>query len=124
MTPRRKVVFVGDNSPAVQTTLKDLLERAGVHAYLARSASNPNAATEFIGGFKCALVTLERVDGYNDPIDEAELLRMYQPELAIAFLHSDASRHMLERAATMGPIFRKDDELDAAVAWALDRALT
>jgi hypothetical protein len=117
--PRPPTVFVADSSPAVQTALKEKLAAEGLLAYLARSPETSNLSHEFIGALGCALMTLS---GNEDAIAEAQLLRVYQPELPIAFLHARASEHTMARAKEMGPIFHRDEQLDAAVAWAADRA--
>ena len=120
--PSRPTVFVGESSPTTQLELKEKLDHAGIEAYLARSAVAPVSPSDFIGGFKCALMTLERLGSHDDAMSELELLRMYQPGLAVAFLHGNASVHQLARASAVGPIFRKEDELDAAIAWVVERA--
>ena len=121
MPSSRPTVFVGESSPTTQAELKEKLDRQGVEAYLARCAIAPVSPSDFIGGFKCALMTLERVGSHDDAMSEIELLRMYQPGLAVAFLHGNASIHQLARASSMGPVFRKDDQLDAAIAWVVER---
>jgi hypothetical protein len=122
MPPTRPIVFVGDDSPTLMKTLADKLEGAGLQPYFAGSVTDPSAPTKFIGGFQCALFALERAEGKDDPIDEAELLRMYQPELPVAFLFEAASDALLDRARGMGPVFRKADQIEAAIAWAVGHA--
>ncbi len=112
-------MFVADSSPSVQAALKEKLAAEGLFAYLARSPEALGSSHEFIGGLGCALMTLS---GNEDAIAEAQLLRVYQPDLPIAFLHARASEHTMARAKEMGPIFHRDEQLDAAVAWAADRA--
>jgi hypothetical protein len=122
MPPTRPIVFVGDDSPTLMTTLTEKLDAAGVQAYFTGPVLDPSSPTKFIGGFKCALLPLERPVGKDDPIDEAELLRMYQPELPVAFLYEGATTALLDRARAMGPVFRKSDQVEGAIAWALGHA--
>jgi hypothetical protein len=112
-------VFVADRSPAIQAALKEKLAAEGLLACLARSPDTSSLSHEFIGGLTCALMTLS---GNEDAIAEAQLLRVYQPELPVAFLHARASEHTIARAKEMGPIFHREEQLDAAVAWAAERA--
>jgi hypothetical protein len=121
MPSSRPIVFVSDSSPAVQQTLRERLDEVGMQAYLSRSpTAGGGSVGEYLGGLTCALVTLERADGNDDPITEAMLLRMYQPNLPLAFLHERASFHMLERAKELGPVFRKRDQVDRAIRWIVD----
>jgi hypothetical protein len=118
----RPTVFVGDDSPVVQVTLTRLLDVAGVHAYIAGMHSEDDAPTKFIGGFKCAIIALEPARTRDDPVDEAELLRLYQPTLPVAFLHEQASMRLMDRARALGPVFHRSSELEAVAKWALSYA--
>ena len=98
--------------------LADKLEAAGAHVHFRDSGMDNESATSFMGGFTCALLALERPDGKGDTIDEAELLRMYQPTLPVAFLHDEVGeRSPCMRARAVGPVFRKPHQLEAATAW-------
>jgi CheY-like chemotaxis protein len=110
-------VFVGEDSPAIRSMLADKLEAAGAHVHFRDSGMDSESTTSFMGNFACALLALERPDGKGDTIDEAELLRMYQPTLPVAFLHDDVPERLLQRARAVGPVFRKPHQLEAATAW-------
>lgn len=70
-----------------------------------------------IRSFACALLDLDLGDG--DGVDVAELLRVHQPTLPVAFFSGGAAPDVLARALALGPVFSKPDELDQAVAWAV-----
>jgi len=117
--PFRPMVFVKDESSAVQQTLSQKLHAGGARAHFPDATHDPSSPTKFIGGFKCALLTLDDRAGKDDPVDEAELLRLYQPTLPVGFLYSHAPTAVVERARVLGPVFKKPDQLDAAASWAL-----
>jgi len=121
MTPEPAIIYMGDDSPLVRATLADALSSEGVQVHVPGGAGT-NDATSFIGGFRCAILDLEQVAGTDDAIDVAELLRVYQPALPVAFLHESASQKMIRRAEALGPVFRKPDDLAAALAWVRDLA--
>jgi hypothetical protein len=73
-----------------------------------------------VRGFACALLDLDLGDGNG--VDVAEFLQIHQPNLPIAFFSGGASPAVMTRARALGPVFRKPDELDEAVAWVLVQA--
>jgi hypothetical protein len=117
MTSSPPLIYVGDNSKVVQLELTDKLTADGILVYTPGSENDPNSATKFLGGFKCALLHLERVDGKADAIDAAELLRVYQPDLPVAFMHESPRSMLVQRAAALGPIFRLPEDVGPALAW-------
>jgi CheY-like chemotaxis protein len=112
------MVFVKDDNPAVRKTLGDLLTAIGVRAHFPDLAYDSSQPTKFLGGFKCALLELDRAPGQDDAVDEVDLLHLYQPTLPVAFLYANAGDALLDRARALGPVFHKPDQLAAAVAWA------
>ena len=82
------------------------------------SAADSRSVT--IRGFACALLDLDLGDG--DGVDVAELLRVHQPDLPVAFFSGGALPALMMRARALGPVFAKPDELEDAVAWAVASA--
>jgi hypothetical protein len=121
MSNPKPLVYLADDSLVITTLLKDQLTGAGISVYLPVSANNPDNPTSFIGGFKCAVLDLENRDNRDDPIDTADLLRVYQPTLPVAFLHEGASDKLVKRAEVLGPVFRKPDDLAHILAWVLEQ---
>lgn len=118
MTAKGPMVYVKDANPAVRKTVGDLLTAIGVRPHFPDSAFDSSQPTTFLGGFKCAILELDRGPGQDDAVDEVDLLRLYQPTLPVAFLYAKASDSMLDRARALGPVFQKPAQLAAAVAWA------
>jgi hypothetical protein len=120
--PSTPTVYLGDDSPAVKAGIGDRLRLDGILVYVPSATGDPERDTASIGAFRCALLHLDRHDGTADAIDSAELLRVYQPELPVAFLHETAAEPMLRRGRALGPLFRSPDELEPAYAWARAQA--
>jgi len=120
MSTKAPLIYLSDESLVVRTILADQLAAAGLEVYLPASANNPDNPTSFIGGFKCAVLDLENAEGKDDPIDTADLLRVYQPTLPVAFLHESASQKLVKRAEVLGPVFKKPDDLARILAWVID----
>jgi hypothetical protein len=118
----KPLIYLADESLVVKTILCDQLRSEGLQLYLPASANDPENPTSFIGGFKCALLDLENHDGKDDPIDTADLLRVYQPTLPVAFLHEAASAALVKRAGVLGPVFQKPEDLGKILAWVLGYA--
>jgi hypothetical protein len=116
-SPSPPLIYVGDDSKIVQAAISDKLTADGMLVYTPGSANDPNSDTKFLGGFKCALLHLERVDGKADAVDAAELLRVYQPDLPVAFMHESPRSMLVQRAGALGPIFRIPGDLEGALAW-------
>jgi hypothetical protein len=118
MLPPRALVFVKEESLPVRAQLARLLETVGARVHYAKTATGNRARTMPVQDFKCAFISLDRATAKDDPIDAAEVLRLYHPMLPVAFLDAGSDEALLERARCVGPIFAKPDQLDAAVAWA------
>ena len=89
-----------------------------MRVYLASSAADSRDVT--VRGFACALLDLDLGDG--DGVAVAELLRTHQPELPVAFFSGGAAPSIAAQARTLGPVFRKPEELEDAIAWVLASA--
>jgi hypothetical protein len=124
VTPRPPLVYLADESPLVRERVAHGLVAAGVQVYMPGAAGDPANPTTLMGAFACAVMDLERHHGSDDAVDTAELLLVYQPDLPLAFFHQNATPLMLHRARSLGPIFRKPDELAHALAWIRERALS
>ncbi len=122
MKKRVPVVYVGARLPAVRVAISDRLVEAGVRVYTPPDHPDADAETASISTFCCAIFLLDRPDGSGDVIDEAELMRIGQPALPLAFIHQRATERMLRRAEVLGPIFAIPEGLDEAFAWAMDGA--
>jgi two-component system response regulator RegA len=112
------LIYIADDSDVVRRTVRRRLEAAGLRVHAGGSAADSRNVT--IRGFACALLDLDLGDG--DGVDVAELLRVHQPDLPVAFFSGGASPAIVARATALGPIFHKPDDLDAAVAWVVARA--
>lgn len=94
------------------------LTGAGLEVRAGGSAADSRTLT--MRGFACALLDLDLGDGNG--VEVAELLRVHQPTLPVAFFSGGAASPVVERARGIGPIFRKPDELEQAIVWVLARA--
>ncbi len=109
------LVYIADDSAVVRSALERRLKAEGVRVHAGGSAADSRSVTT--RGFACALLDLDLGDG--DGVDVAELLRAHQPGLDVAFFSAGASDAVTARARALGPIFRKPDELEGAIAWVL-----
>jgi hypothetical protein len=115
--PRIPVVYVAAGTRAIETTIAQKLRADGLRVYTPEWESDVEGDTASISAFCCALLHLDRLDS-TDAIDDAELMRLTQPTLPVAFIHSHATETLLRRARVLGPVFRISDELAGAFAWA------
>jgi CheY-like chemotaxis protein len=115
LTPTAPLVYVADDSEVVRTVLARRLTAAGLEVQAGGSAADSRNVT--LRAFACALLDLDLGDG--DGVEVAELLRAHQPGLPVAFFSGGAPPPVVARAMALGPVFRKPDELDAAIAWVL-----
>ncbi len=120
--PVTPMVYLGDDSPLANSTIANPLRRLGIVVYIPSGIGDPERDTASIGAFRCALLHLDRHDGTADAIDAAELLRVYQPTLPVAFLHEHASENMLRRGRALGPLFPVPGQIEQACAWAREQA--
>jgi DNA-binding response OmpR family regulator len=109
------IVYIADDSEVVRSALERRLTAEGVRVHSGGSAADSRSVTT--RGFACALLDLDLGDGNG--VDVAELLRVHQPDLAVAFFSAGASDAVTARARALGPIFRKPDDLEGAIAWVL-----
>ena len=118
MSPTPPIVYIADDSHVVRAALAHRLTAAGLRVHAGGSAADSRSVT--VRGFACALLDLDLGDG--DGVDVAELLRVHQPDLPVAFFSGGAAATVMSRARAMGPVFRKPDEFEEALAWVLARA--
>jgi len=116
------LVYIGADTPLVRSGLSNVLTANGVSVYTPSLVSDPHASTASVGSFRCALFHLEPGEGRPDPLEAAELLRVYQPDLPVAFLYERSGEAMLLRARELGPHFLVTTELPAAYDWVVDQA--
>ena len=114
----RPLVFVREDSAPIRKALADMLEAIGARAFYPILSSSGAVRTTVMEDFRCALLCLDRKDPKDDPVDEAELFRTYNPILPIAFLNAGSDDGLCKRAQCIGPVFDKAFQLEAAVAWA------
>ncbi len=115
--PKGPRVYIADDSTEVREEVSDKLRAAGAEVYFPAAVADPDNPTQQIGGFRCALMNLERTDGTIDAVDTAEIMNMYQPNLPFGFLYQHAGGLLLQRARSMGPTFHKPEELWQALLW-------
>lgn len=118
MTTNQPLVYIADDSEVVRSALAKRLTAAGFAVHQGGSAADSRKVT--IRAFACALLDLDLGDGTG--VDVADLLRMHQPTLPVAFFSGGAPPSVIARAEAIGPIFRKPDELEEAVAWVAEHA--
>jgi two-component system response regulator RegA len=112
------LIYIADDSAVVRSALSVRLAAAGLQVHAGGSVDDSRSVV--IRSFACALLDLDLGDG--DGVDVAELLRVHQPDLPVAFFSGGAAPAVMSRARALGPIFAKPDDLDAAVAWAVASA--
>lgn len=112
------LIYIADDSDVVRSVVASRLAAHGLRVHAGGSAADSRNVT--FRGFACALLDLDLGDGNG--VDVAELLRAHQPDLPVAFFSGGATPAVIARAKTLGPVFRKPDELDEAVAWVVQRA--
>jgi hypothetical protein len=118
MRDRAPVVYLGDDSPPVRAAIREKLRADGVVVYTPEATTDPTRETSTVGVFRCGILHLDHVSGEVDAIEMAALLRFYQSNLPVAFLHEKAPPGLLSRAHPVGPLFKVPEDLDLALAWA------
>jgi CheY-like chemotaxis protein len=111
MTQRPRAVLVADDSAVVRFTVARRVRAAG-HDVVERDSA-ASAETVDPSTLACALLDFDLGDGYGT--DVAQRLRAVEQELPIAFFTSSKPAEVAGRAAGLGPVFAKPDELDAAL---------
>jgi two-component system response regulator RegA len=109
-------VLIADDSPVARLAVGRKLAVKGVDVIEQASATERWGAA----GLACALLDLDLGDG--DGTDVAAALRAERPDLPVAFFSSLGASENLERAKSMGPVFAKPGDLDAAIAWVVAQA--
>jgi CheY-like chemotaxis protein len=111
-------VLVADDSPVARRRIGAALHARGVEVVEADSAQAALAIDP--AGLSCALLDLDLGDGNG--ADVAEALRFKRNDLAVAFFSGGATEALEARARALGPWFEKTEDLERAVAWALEWA--
>ncbi len=106
-------VFLVDDAPLVRFAVSKRLLSLGLAVVEADSVAS--AASAPLDGVGCALLDLELPDG--DGVAIAHDLQRRAPGVPIAFFTAGASDALCAEAGTLGRVFTKPDELDAAIAW-------
>ncbi|HTJ83103.1 MAG TPA: response regulator [Polyangiaceae bacterium] len=114
---RPKVLYV-DDSELARAAATRLLGARGLDVVVAGSLSEARRVEA--ASLKVALLDLEIGEDVGPAV--AAHLRERAPGLAIAFLTATEGGELLDSARAIGPVFRKDSELDRAVAWVATRA--
>lgn len=109
---RPRVLYV-DDSALARAAAARLLARRGIDVLLAGSAAEARAIDAT--SLSAALLDLEIGEDFGPQV--AASLRSRAPDLQIAFLTASESGELLDRARSLGPVFRKDAEMDRALEW-------
>ncbi len=112
--PTRRVL-IADDSAVARVSVARKVRAAGLDVVEQESAAG--ASSVDAAALACALLDLDLGDG--DGTDVAGRLRASNGSLPIAFFTSERTPESLARAAAIGPVFAKPDDLAAAVAWIL-----
>ena len=116
MTAHATFVYIADDSEVVRSALAGRLTAEGVSVHSGASLAEAlGLAALTVRGFSCALLDLDLGDGSG--ADVADHLRVHQPVLPVAFFSGGATAEVVARAQAIGPIFRKPEDLEDAVAW-------
>lgn len=106
-------VLIADDSAVVRLTLARRVRAAGFD--VVEHDSVATASTVDASTIACALLDFDLGDGFGP--DVAAALRERQSELPIAFFTSSNRSDVVERTSAFGPIFDKNEQLDAAIDW-------
>lgn len=106
-------ILIADDSALARVTVARRIRVAGfdvIERDSCASASTIDAST-----ISCALLDLDLGDGFG--VDVAAKLRADRATLPIAFFTSTLQGAAFEQAKSIGPVFAKPNELDAALEW-------
>ncbi len=106
-------VLIADDSELVRLSLVRSARERGLD--IIEAASVADAKVVDVGALSCALLDLDLGDGLGTEV--AEVLRGASVALPIAFFTSEREGPARTHASTFGPVFRKPDQLDAAITW-------
>ena len=107
-----------DDSPVARRAVTRRLLSAGLRVVEGESAALAPGVD--VSSFACALLDLDLGDG--DGTQMANALRRAVPSLPLAFFSAGAPPEAIARARSWGPLFKKPDDLDRAIEWALAAA--
>jgi CheY-like chemotaxis protein len=106
-------VLVADDSPVARLTVARRLRAEGFDVLEHTSAAEAAAADP--AKVACALLDLDLGDGDGTAV--ALALQAKRADLPVAFFSASVAEDVLRRARTVGPLFAKPHQLDAAVRW-------
>jgi CheY-like chemotaxis protein len=109
--------LVADDSAVARAALVRALKGRGAQCVEASSAALAKGVDP--GEIACALLDLDLGDGTG--VDVARALLSLRPDLPIAFFSAGAPDGVLEEAQALARVFRKPEELEAVLAWAMER---
>ncbi len=112
------IIYIADDSDVVRSALERRLSADGFRVQSGGSAADSRSVTVRV--FACALLDLDLGDGNG--VEVAELLRVHQPDLPVAFFSGGAPAAVMASARALGPVFRKPDELEDAILWVMASA--
>ena len=109
----RGPVLLADDSAVVRLSVARRLRERGLEVLERASAAEASAADP--SALACALLDLDLGDGGGDEV--AARLRSRAPGLPVAVFTTATGGAAHARAAALGPVFAKPDDLDGAVDW-------
>lgn len=105
-------ILIADDSAVVRLTMGRRLRAAGHD--VVECASFAEASAVDVTGIDRALLDFDLGDGRG--VDVAP--RLASAGIPVAFFTSEEAPEVFDAARVFGPVFKKPDDLDAALAWA------
>lgn len=112
-------VLIADDSLVARVAVCGRVRAVGIEVVEEASAAGARAVDPT--SLACALLDLDLGDGYGTEV--AETFRASGATIPIAFFTSTTTGDALTRAASLGPVFNKPDDIEAAVAWVMNHGL-
>lgn len=113
---RVRLALIADDSPVIRMLVARQIREHGIEVREVESVAGASGLEA--RRFACALLDLDLGDGYGTEI--ARVLRATEPHFPVAFFTSEREGEALVLAASLGPVFKKPDDLSAAVAWVVE----
>jgi CheY-like chemotaxis protein len=111
MTPRPALV-ADDTAVARAAVVRALKARGTPYVEASSAAAAKGVDPQTIA---CALLDLDLGDGTG--VEVAAALLAARPDLPIAFFSAGAANDVVDAARALGQVFKKPEDLGAAVAW-------
>jgi CheY-like chemotaxis protein len=109
-----RVILLADDSPVARFEVARQLRARGLEVIEREDAVAPPA--DVVARVACALLDLD-MGCAGDGCDLAQALRAARADLPVAFFSASDSSPVLARAAALGPVFTKPNQLGTAIAW-------